>query len=56
MEGQRIRKRIMGEEYEIDAIALCDDIVFMIEVRSTPKSEYVSEISEKAKSFFLLLP
>lgn len=34
MEVERIRKRIKGEEYEVDAIALCDDKVFMVEVRS----------------------
>lgn len=56
MEGQRIRKRIKGEEYEIDAIALCEGMVFMIEVRSTPKSEYVSEISDKARRFFEFFP
>lgn len=56
MEGQRIRKRIKGEEYEVDAIALCDDKVFMIEVRSTPKVEYLNEIIEKSKGFYDFFP
>jgi hypothetical protein len=56
MEGQNMRKRIKGREYEVDAIALCEDKAFMIEVRSTPKSEYVREIVEKSKSFFKYFP
>ncbi|MBM4137846.1 MAG: hypothetical protein FJ241_13615 [Nitrospira sp.] len=56
MEGQRMRKRLKGEEYEVDAIALCDDKVFMIEVRSTPKVEYVDEIVDKSKRFFEFFP
>jgi len=56
MEGQRIRKRIKGEEYEVDVIALCNDKVFMIEVKSAPKAEYVDEIVDKAKRFFEFFP
>lgn len=56
MEGQRIRKRIKGEEYEVDVIALCNDKVFMIEVKSAPKAEYVDEIGDKAKRFFEFFP
>lgn len=56
MEGQRMRKRVKGEEYEVDAIALCDDKVFMIEARSTPKVEYADEIVEKSKRFFEFFP
>lgn len=56
MEGQRMRKRLKGKEYEVDAIAIGDDKVFMIETRSTPKSEYVEEILEKSKIFFDFFP
>lgn len=56
MEGQRMRKRLAGREYEVDAIALGDDKVFMIETRSTPKSEYVDEVLDKSKVFFEFFP
>lgn len=56
MEGQRIFTRKNGEDYEIDAIAVCDDKVFIVEVRSTPRVNYVDEIAEKKKRFFEFFP
>lgn len=56
MEGQRLFKRKNGEDYEIDAIAACDEKVFMIEVRSTPKIDDVKEIKEKSERFFEFFP
>jgi len=56
MEGQRIRRRINGEHYEVDAIAVCDDKVFMIEERSTPKFHHVEEIKKKSERFFKFFP
>lgn len=56
MLGQRILKRINGEDYEIDAIAACDDMVFMIEVKSTPDSRDVMDIKRKSKRFFDFFP
>ena len=56
MEGQRIFRRKNGEDYEIDAIAVCENKIFMIEARSTPKVEDVKEIKEKSKRFFEFFP
>jgi hypothetical protein len=56
MEGQRIRRRINGEHYEVDAIAVCDDKVFMIEERSTPKFHHVDEIKKKSERFLKFFP
>ena len=56
MEGQRIFRRKNGEDYEIDAIAGCEDKIFMIEARSTPKVEDVKEIKKKSERFFEFFP
>jgi hypothetical protein len=56
MEGQRMFRRIEGNDYEIDAIAACDDKVFMVEVRSTPRLQDVSEFVDKSKRFFDFFP
>ncbi|MDI6713988.1 MAG: hypothetical protein QMD43_03035 [Thermodesulfovibrio sp.] len=56
MEGQRIFRRKNGEDYEIDAIAGCENKIFMIEARSTPKVEDVKEIKDKGKRFFEFFP
>jgi hypothetical protein len=56
MEGQRQFRRKNGQDYEIDAIAGCDDKVFMVEVRSTPRINYVDEIAEKKEKFFEFFP
>jgi hypothetical protein len=51
-----VLKRKEGREYEVDVITACEDRVFMIEVRSTPRINYVDEILEKSKSFFEFNP
>jgi len=56
MEGQRMFRRKNGEDYEIDAIAACEDKVFMIEVRSTPRFDDVKEVVEKKDRFFEFFP
>jgi hypothetical protein len=56
MEGQRMFRRKSGEDYEIDAIAACDNKVFMIEVKSTPRFDDVKEIAEKKDRFFDFFP
>jgi len=56
LEGQRMFRRKDGEDYEVDAIAGCDDKVFMIEVRSTPRDTDVRDIKEKAERFFEFFP
>jgi hypothetical protein len=56
MEGQRIFRRKNGEDYEIDAIAGCDDKIFMIEARSTPRVEDIKEIKKKSERFFEFFP
>ena len=55
-EGQRMFRRKDGEDYEIDAIAMCDDKIFMIEERSTPRINYVDDIAEKGKRFYEFYP
>jgi hypothetical protein len=56
LEGQRMFRRKKGEDYEVDAIAACDDKVFMIEARSTPRESDVKEIKEKSERFFEFFP
>jgi hypothetical protein len=56
MEGQRMFRRKEGKDYEVDAIAACDDKVFMIEVRATPRVDDIREILEKRESFFESFP
>ncbi|BCB96278.1 hypothetical protein JZK55_12000 [Dissulfurispira thermophila] len=56
LEGQRMFRRKKGEDYEVDAIAACDDKVFMIEARSTPRDTDVREIKEKSERFFEFFP
>ncbi len=56
MEGQRMFKRKSGEDYEVDAIAACEDKVFMVEVKSTPKVSDVDDIEMKSKRFFEFFP
>lgn len=56
MEGQRMFRRIEGMDYEIDAIAACDDKVFMIEAKSTPKHKDIDDILAKRDRFFEFFP
>jgi hypothetical protein len=56
MEGQRIFRRKDGEDFEIDAIAMCDDKVFMIEANSTPRWNDIEYIKEKGERFFEFFP
>jgi hypothetical protein len=44
-------RRKNGDSFEVDVLAVCKDKVFMIEVRSTPKVNYVDEILEKVPLF-----
>jgi hypothetical protein len=56
MEGQRMRRRKEGDSYEIDAMAVCDDKVFMVEVKSTMRVNYIDEIVKKKERFFEFSP
>ncbi len=56
MEGQRMYKRTNGNDYEVDAIAACEDKIFMIEVKSTPRIGDIDEIRKKSKMFFEFFP
>ena len=49
-------KRKGGDSFEVDVLAVCDDKVFMIEVRSTPRVNYVDEILEKVSLFKKFFP
>ncbi len=49
-------RRINGEDFEVDVLAATDDKVFMIEVKSSPRSEYVAQILSKAKKFKKFFP
>ncbi len=51
MEGQRMFRRKEGKDYEIDAIAMSDDKVFMVEVRATPRVDDVNYILDKKENF-----
>jgi len=44
-------RRKDGDSFEVDVLVVCKDKVFMIEVRSTPRVNYVDEILEKVPLF-----
>ncbi len=55
--GIRIKKRKKDLRDEFDAIAICEDKVFLFEVKATPKPEYVFEfVREKVNRFKKLFP
>jgi len=56
MEGQRMFRRKGGETYEVDAIAACENRVFMVEVKSSPRERDIDEIQEKSGRFFEFFP
>jgi len=45
-----------GDSFEVDVLAVCEDKVFMIEVRATPRVNYVDEILEKVPLFKKFYP
>jgi hypothetical protein len=49
-------RRKNGDSFEVDVLAVCEDKVFMIEVRSTPKVDYVDEILRKVPLFKKFYP
>ncbi len=51
-----MRKRVGSEEYQVDAIAVSEDQVFWVEAKSSPRSEHVEEILEKARHFVKFFP
>ncbi len=53
----RIKKRKKDLKDEFDAIAICEDKVFLFEVKATPKPEYVLEfVNQKVERFKKLFP
>ncbi len=53
----RVKKRKGDLKDEFDAIATCGDKVFLFEVKSTPKADYVTEFKEqKTERFRILFP
>jgi len=56
MEGQRQFRRKDSEDFEIDAIAGCDNKIFMIEAKSTPRFSDIKEIADKRERFFEFFP
>ena len=56
LEGQRMFRRRDGEDCEVDAIAACEERVFMVEARSTPRDSDIKDIRDKAGRFFDFFP
>ncbi len=52
----RFVRRIGSESFEVDVLVVCEDKVFMIEVKSAPKVEYVEQILQKAEKFKVFFP
>ncbi len=48
------RERGIYEEF--DAVAVCEDKVFLLEVKSTPREKHIEEFKEKAKRFLEYFP
>jgi hypothetical protein len=54
---ERYRKRLKkGDDFEVDVLVVCEEKVFMIEVRSSPDQQYVNEIIKKASKFMDFFP
>ena len=54
---ERYRKRLKnGNDFEVDVLVVCEEKVFMIEVRSNPDQQYVNEIIKKAAKFMDFFP
>lgn len=49
-------KKKEGVREEFDAVAVCDDMVFLLEVKSTPREMHIEEFKEKAKRFLRYFP
>jgi len=45
------KKKKNGDNFEVDVLAVCEDKVFMVEVKSSPKPEHVEQILERASIF-----
>ncbi|GBC83967.1 hypothetical protein HRbin11_00387 [bacterium HR11] len=54
--ARNVLRRMDGRDYEVDVLVACPHEVFLIEVRSTLKSESVDELIEKAGPFFEFFP
>ncbi|MEW6363769.1 MAG: hypothetical protein AB1714_03920 [Acidobacteriota bacterium] len=54
--GMRPIKRLGGEEYEIDALAVTDTQAFVVEVKTSPKTPHVDELLEKTSLFARFYP
>ena len=52
----RFTRRSGSESFEVDVLVVCEAQVFMIEVKSTPRTEHVEEILEKVKDFKRFFP
>ncbi len=52
----RFIRRMGSENFEVDVLVVCEDKVFMIEVKSAPKVEYVEQIIQKAERFKIFFP
>ncbi len=48
--------RQKGIYEEFDAVAVCEDKVFLLEVKSTPREKHIEEFKEKAKRFLQYFP
>jgi hypothetical protein len=52
----RLERDKNGETFEVDVIVECKDMVFMIEVKSTPRSDDIPDILAKAERFKYFFP
>ncbi len=50
------RKKSEGIYEEFDAVAECENMVFLVEVKSTPREKHIEEFKEKAKRFLEYFP
>ncbi len=51
-----VERKRNGRREEFDVVAVCEDKVFLIEVKSTLRQEYISQVKEKAERFRELFP
>ena len=51
-----VERKRNGRREEFDVVAVCEDKVFLIEVKSTLRQEHISQVKEKAERFKELFP
>lgn len=56
LEGQRIKRKNKGRVFEVDALVVCEKMVFLVEAKSTPRIDDIEDILKNSGRFFNFFP